>query len=158
MTLPESLTYLGYSAFETDDYAEVPYQARQDSLRIPEGLRFEGDMLHGILPAEFEADENNPYHSVIDGLLMSKDERTLVCVPGGREGALTIPEGTETIEYGALDGCPYLTDVYVPDSVIDIGNLGEDSYDGPCPYKVHCHAGSEAQRQLEANSVEWEDM
>ena len=158
VTLPESLTYLGYSAFETDDYAEVPYQARQDSLRIPEGLRFEGDMLHGILPAEFEADENNPYHSVIDGLLMSKDERTLVCVPGGREGALTIPEGTETIEYGALDGCPYLTDVYVPDSVIDIGNLGEDSYDGPCPYKVHCHAGSEAQRQLEANSVEWEDM
>ena len=115
-------------------------------------------MLHGILPAEFEADENNPYHSVIDGLLMSKDERTLVCVPGGREGALTIPEGTETIEYGALDGCPYLTDVYVPDSVIDIGNLGEDSYDGPCPYRIHCHAGSEAQKQLEANSVEWEDM
>ena len=158
VTLPESLTYLGYSAFETDDYAEVPYQARQDTLKIPEGLRFEADMLHGIHPEAFDADGSNPYHSIMDGLLMSKDGKTLVCVPGGREGELTVPEGTETLGYDSFKNCPYLTDVYLPDSVVDIGNLGEDGYGAPCPYKVHCHAGSEAQKQLEANSVEWEDM
>ena len=158
VTLPESLTYMGYNAFMTDDYAAVPYEVRQDSIKIPEGLRFEASMLHGILLMNFEADGNNPYHSVREGLLMNKDGRTLVCVPGGREGDLTVPEGTEMIEYGAFDGCPYLTDVYVPDSVIDVGNLGQDGYDAPCPYKVHCHAGSEAQKQLEANSVKWEDM
>ena len=158
VSLPESLVYLGFRAFETDDYADVPYYVRQDTLRIPEGLRFEADMLKGILPENFEADEDNPYHSVMDGLLMSGDGKTLVCVPGAREGTLTIPEGTEAIAYDAFKNCPYLTDVYLPDSVFDIGNLGEAGYDSPCPYRIHCHAGSEAQKQLEANSVEWEDM
>ena len=158
ITLPESLIDLGFRAFETDSYAEVPYQARQETLKIPADLSFEPDMLHGILIMNFEVDDNNPYHSVVDGLLMSSDGKILVCVPGAREGALTVPEGTESIEYDAFNDCPYLTDVYLPDSVTDIGNLGEGGYDAPCPYKVHCHAGSEAQKQLEANSVEWEDM
>ena len=158
VTLPESLTHMGYRAFKTDDYADVPYLARQDSLKIPEGLCFEKNMLHGIYPAAFEVDENNPYHSVKEGLLMSGDGRTLVCVPGGKEGALTVPEGTETIEYGAFENCPYLTDVYLPDSVLNIGNLGEDGANAPCTYKIHCRAGSKAQKQLEANSIEWEEL
>ena len=155
ITLPENLTYLGFSAFEADDSAEAPYRAQQESLKIPEGILFEPGMIQGIEVMNFEVAENNPHHSIKDGLLMSADAKTLVCVPGGREGELTVPEGTETIQYYAFNECPHLTDVYVPDSVTDIGNLGEDGFDAPCPYKVHCHAGSETQRQLEAVSVEW---
>lgn len=134
--LPESLTYLGSYAFSANEYDGVT--AYQDSLRIPNGLRFKADALDGILVKEFKVDEDHPYHSVVDGILLSKDKKILVCVPGQWEGELVVPDGVETIEYAAFDNCPNLTDVYLPDSVEDVGNLGEDGYDGtPCPYEVH---------------------
>lgn len=45
----------------------------------------------------FTVDENNPAFSVTDGVLYSKDGKTLICCPGGRERDLTIPEGVETV-------------------------------------------------------------
>jgi hypothetical protein len=66
-----------------------------------------------------------------------------------------VPESVQHIERNAFGECRSLTDVYLPDSVMDVGDLGKDGYDSPCPYKVHCHEGTEAQKQLEAMGVEW---
>ena len=69
---------------------------------------------------------------------------------------MVVPDGVQTIEYGAFDNCSNLTDVYLPDSVEDVGNLGEDGYDGtPCPYIVHYHEGTTAQKALEDDGVSW---
>ena len=103
-------------------------------------------------------DEDNPYQTAADGIILSKDEKTVVCVPGKRKGELTVPDGVQHIAYGSFDECRDLTDVYLPDSVLDVGNLGKDGYNDPCPYKVHCREGTEAQKQLNAMGVDWVDI
>ena len=158
--LPESLKNMDYSAFSVDNYEDRNAVFVQESLTIPAGLEFDPRMLHGVLLKRFEIAEGNPYHSVTeDGVLMSKDGRTLVAVPGQMEGSYEIPEGVERIKYGAFDEANSLSDVYLPDSLLDIGNLGEDpdlfdDVEG-CSYKIHCHEGTEAQKQLDANGIEW---
>lgn len=148
IVLPESISYLGSHALSANEYEGVTVY--QDSLRIPNKLRYKADAMDGILIKEFRVDEDHPYHIVVDGILMSKDKKTLVCVPGQREGEMVVPDGVQTIEYGTFNNCSNLTDVYLPDLVEDVGNLGEDGYDGmPCPYKVHCHEGTTAQKALE---------
>ena len=153
IVLPENLTSLGLGAFRTDAFNGEIFL--QDTLKIPAGLEFENACMEGVLVKSYEVDEDNPYLTTVDGLLLSKDTQTLICVPGQREGELTVPESVQHIARGAFDECRYLTDVYLPDSVMDVGNLGKDGYDEPCPYKVHCHEGTEAQKQLEAMGVEW---
>ena len=158
--LPESLKYMDRSAFGADKYEDENAVFVQESLRIPAGLEFDPSMLDGVSLKRYEIAEGNPYHSVTeDGVLMSKDGRTLVAVPGQMEGSYEIPEGVERIKYGAFDEANSLSDVYLPDSLLDIGNLGEDpdlfdDVEG-CSYKIHCHEGTEAQKQLDAKGIEW---
>ena len=156
IVLPENLTSLGRNAFSTDVYKGEMFL--QDTLRIPAGLEFGKSCMAGVLVKEYDVGEDNPYLTSAGGLLLSKDGKTLVCVPGQREGKLTVPEGVQHIAYGTFDECRELTDVYLPDSVLDVGNLGKDGYDEPCPYKVHCCEGTEAQKQLGAMGVEWVEI
>ena len=153
IVLPENLTSLGWNAFRTDVYDGETFF--QDTLRIPAGLEFEKSCMEGVLVKTYEVDEDNPYLTAVDGLILSKDTKTLICVPGQREGELTVPESVQHIKRDAFNECRNLTDVYLPDSVLDVGDLGKDGYDGPCPYKVHCREGTEAQKQLGAMGVEW---
>lgn len=80
IVLPESISYLGSHALSANEYEGVTVY--QDSLRIPNKLRYKADAMDGILIKEFRVDEDHPCHSVVDGILMSKDKKTLVCVPG----------------------------------------------------------------------------
>ena len=153
IVLPDSLSSLGEYAFSTPYDDDTGFL--QDHLRIPNKLKFEVDSMGKILLNNFVVDEDHPYHSTIDGLLLDKDGRTLISVPGQREGRLDVPEGVQIIQYGAFKDCRYLTDVYLPDSVTDVRDLGQDGYDEPCNYTVHCHEGSRAQKQLEENGVDW---
>lgn len=158
--LPESLKNMGYYAFSADTYGDQNAVFVQESLRIPAGLEFDPNMMSRISLKRFEIAEGNPYHSVTeDGVLMSKDGRTLVAVPGQMEGSLVIPEGVERITMGAFSEARSLSDVYLPDSILDVGDIGEN-YDSfgdihDCSYKIYCHEGTEAQKQLDANGIEW---
>ena len=112
--------------------------------------------MRGVLLGSYETDDDNPYHSTDGGLLMSKDGTTLVAVPTLTEGDLTVPEGTLYIRYGAFEECSLVTDIYLPDSVLDIGDIYQKDYEtGEYYYVIHCHAGSEAQKILDARGVPW---
>ena len=155
--LPESLTYLGYSAFNNYPYEEL---IMQDTLKIPDGLELDPVSFDGVIFNNYEVGEKNPNFSVSEGLLLGKDGKTLVAVPGQRKGEFKIPEGFLIIEYNAFKDSRYLTDVYLPRSIQDIGNLGSyvnlnlDS----CPYTIHCYAGTVAQEQLDYYGVEWVEI
>jgi hypothetical protein len=95
---------------------------------------------------KFEIDEQNTHFTVIDGVLFSKDKTKLISFPCGNknqnyivpngvkiicDGAfagskirnITFPSSLEVIEGWAFRGCDYLETLYIPDSVIEIGEL-----------------------------------
>lgn len=84
---------------------------------------------------EFVVAEENQYFTAVDGVLFSKDKKTLVCYPTAknvkidRYGQTTdtttyaVPEGTEKIANRAFYRCGYLTAVAFPASLKEIGEM-----------------------------------
>ena len=64
-----------------------------------------------------EVDPDNPVFCAVDGVLFSKDRKTLIACPPGKQGEYEIPDGTEKICKYAFYGNNNLTGVFVPDSV-----------------------------------------
>lgn len=67
-----------------------------------------------------ELTEKNESYKTIDGILYSKDGKTLVRCPMGRTGEVRIPEGTKKIDEYAFKECR-ISSVIFPDSLNDIG-------------------------------------
>lgn len=63
--------------------------------------------------------EDNPSYVSVDGVIFTKDLKTLVAFPAGRAGEYTIPDGTETIGIAAFRNCS-IDSIYLPDSVSTI--------------------------------------
>ena len=72
---------------------------------------------------EFSVSENNPYLSVVDGILYDKEQKTLMCYPAGRtDTEFHIPETVEVVGKCAFAGVETLEKVYIPSSVRKIEN------------------------------------
>ena len=118
------------------------------SLSLPEGLASIGDnALNGCanleslyLPASFSSfdelafeisspqivfvsinvAESNPVYSSLDGVLFSKDKKTLIKCPEGKSGVYTVPVGVTTIGTNAFGNCSKLTGIALPNSLLEI--------------------------------------
>lgn len=102
LKLPASFcAFLDNEDEETLDYSE-----------INDGLFDWCDSLERI-----EVDPDNPVFCSVDGVLFSKDRKTLIACPGCKQGEYEIPDGTEEIGARAFYMNEKLTGVYVPDSV-----------------------------------------
>ncbi|MBQ9744533.1 MAG: leucine-rich repeat protein [Clostridia bacterium] len=67
-------------------------------------------------------EDDNPYMKSIDGVLYSKDGKTLICYPADKVGEeYVIPDGTEVIRNYAFAGNTHLKSVSMPDSVTSVG-------------------------------------
>lgn len=81
---------------------------------------------------------DNKYNTSVDGVLFTKDKKTLCAYPEGRQGAYVIPSGVGSIGYRAFWGCNGLTSVTIPNSVCfinreafnDCSSLKNVYYDG----------------------------
>jgi hypothetical protein len=72
--------------------------------------------------ASIIVDSANPNYQSIDGVLFSKDGKTIIAYPAGKSGsAYVIPSSVTTIGNSAFSGCTGLTSVTIPDSVTSIG-------------------------------------
>ena len=152
LVLPDKLQRAGYNAFGAD-YDQSFYQ---EAIRIPSKLKLELQLLGRVLFERYEVDPKSDHYAAEDGILWSKDRKALVSVPTLREGELHIPEGTLYISYYALNECSLITDIYLPDSLLDIGNIGaRDNKTGEYRFRIHCREGSEPQKKLEAQKVPW---
>lgn len=77
-------------------------------ITIPDSVTTIGDDAFAdcISLTDIHVDENNPSYLDVDGVFFSKDQKTLILYPMGREeDSYTIPEGVTTIEYGAFAYC-----------------------------------------------------
>ena len=71
---------------------------------------------------EFEIDEQNPYYTVVDGVIFSKDLKTLVAFPPNSDRKeYTIPTTTKQIGYSAFESSK-LRQIFIPESVTYIGH------------------------------------
>ena len=70
---------------------------------------------------EFVVGEDNPNYCAIDGVLFSKDKKTLVRYPVARKGDYTIPNGVAEIAVEAFRQCRGLTGIIIPEGVETIG-------------------------------------
>lgn len=67
-------------------------------------------------------DDANTKYCSIDGILYSKDKKTLLKCPRGYEGKIIIPDGVEVIDDMAFYLCYKITEATIPDSVIELGD------------------------------------
>lgn len=116
------------------------------AIRIPASLKsISGSSFAGCNITAYEIDEKNPYYTVIDGVLYSKDLKTLVAFPSAYNGKsfvipettkiighsafkdakaekVVLPQGLTTIEGWAFEGSS-VRSIEMPDSVTELGEL-----------------------------------
>ena len=81
--------------------------------------------------SSINVNEENQNFKSIDGVLFSKDGKTLLQFPTGKkETNYTIPNSVESIGSSAFKGCTGLTSVTIPDSVTKIDNYAFEGCTG----------------------------
>ena len=108
---------------------------------------------------------DHPLFTAIDGVLYSKDKRTLLRVPTGYAGEFILPRGVYTIAPNAFRNCSKITEVILPSSLqkIDTGaflgcsslrsvnfpgrltEVGDKAFEG-CTELARVHISSSVQR------------
>ena len=93
------------------------------SVTIPNSVTSIGDLAFYEctgLTSIYVAEDNLNYAS-IDGVLYSKDKKTLIKCPEGKTGSVTIPNSVTSIGKWAFYNCYGQTSVTIPNSVTSIG-------------------------------------
>ena len=65
----------------------------------------------------FKVDSNNPTYKTIDGVLYSKDGKTLILCPPGKVGEFVVPAAATTIAPYAFSTCKKLTSIVLPKGI-----------------------------------------
>ena len=110
VTLPRSLRGLDTYVFYATGLTEIHF---------PENLSHFGSGALGNCErlSAITVDSDNPTFLSIDGILFSKDQKTILYFPAGRaETRYVIPDGVERLGSSAFHSCKNLTEIVVPDS------------------------------------------
>lgn len=116
LDLPTSVTKIGYYAFGACHSLK--------SIFIPKSVTDLGYAAFSECKnlTSFSIDSENPVYKFEDGMLLTKDNTTLVSYMGDRSlTKVTIPSTVKTIFNRAFVHCDWLTEVVIPNSVTTIG-------------------------------------
>lgn len=101
VVIPEGITEIKNSAF---------YSAKVKSISVPASVtKIEEIGLYCSIVESYEVDIANKTYKSIDGVVYSKDGRTLVQFPNGRSGYYNMPNEVESVKRSAISGCVKLT-------------------------------------------------
>ncbi len=114
VSIPDSIKKIGDAAFTYTHLTSVTIPASVTEI----GLEVFRNC--GYLTAITVSDANPQYKSV-DGVLLTKDGKRLICCPGAKTGSFAIPDTVTEIGDYAFYYCFTLTGVTIPDSVTSIG-------------------------------------
>lgn len=120
--LPDGLESIGQDAFSGRYATDGLVPAGSDTLEIGFALAPEkkDGLWHpfvGLDVSGFSVSEDNESLSAEGPLLLSADGTVLYECASGYEGTVVVPEGVESILYGAFVNCPHVTDVVLPEGV-----------------------------------------
>lgn len=159
LTLHEGLEEIGPYAFQNTGLTSVT---------IPASVTRIYDNVFNYCPnltAITVDPENTKYTNDSYGALFTKDMKTMMQMPGAYTGSYRIPDGVETLFWGAFAGCQ-LSEVIIPASVnyIDIqtfddcSNLKTIWFEGDAPAESESfHFDSVATAYYPANNDTWTD-
>lgn len=138
--LPKGLSELGGGAFEgctalkslrferdLENIDEIHRESPLAGCTALTGITLGAATLRGDwIPAapsltEIRVDRENKQLASVDGVLYSRDKKTLLRVPGGRVGAFAVARGTREIAPFAFSGCSGITEVKLPSTLTCIG-------------------------------------
>lgn len=114
VTLPGTLTEIQYDAFE--DCSALTSITIPKKVTSLSSSAFTGcDHLKSI-----SVQQDNPTYTSVNGIVYSKDKKTLVLCPNGKTGSVTILSGVTTIGDSAFCNCTGLTSIILPTSLTSI--------------------------------------
>ena len=160
VSLPSTLRYLGIESFCLFDFTSFTLPEQLEVLESDAFVycHFDVFRIESTLPAQdilysfydctidaYEVPEDHPLYQAIDGVLFSKDGKTLLAYPGGRTDehydvpagvehiwpyafgtdylkTISLPIGLKTIGSGAFTTCGRLQSIAVPLTVTEIGD------------------------------------
>lgn len=118
VTLPDTLEYIGEAAFWNCPITEV---------NIPENLKYLAYDAFGSKSSclkSYTVNKNSKYFKSIDGVLYTKDGKTLVKYPDGKkDNIFDIPKGVEYIYNGAFFYAKNLQKVNLPQSLVAVNKM-----------------------------------
>ena len=112
----------------SDDLKRISSQAfanaAVDKFVLPDNAELQDGALAVVNTNGFEVHDTNEKYAVKDGVLFSKDMKTLIAYPcrdDSENSVYTVPNGVEVIAPHAFDTAWSLTEIVLPDTVKEIG-------------------------------------
>ncbi|MCR5837442.1 MAG: leucine-rich repeat domain-containing protein [Lachnospiraceae bacterium] len=116
-SFPNSLTKIGYASFWGCENLK--------SISLPVSLSYIGEVAFEKCTSltEINVDNDNSVFMSVDGILYSKDGKSLILYPASKEGeSFEIPSNTETLGEYAFDFNNKLRKIIIPNSLKDLGS------------------------------------
>lgn len=116
VSIPDGVTIINNYSFYNCAYLKkivIPKSVE----RINPGEDSYGDVFRNCKNlSEIIVNDDNEKYSSVDGIMYLKGDYLCVC-PEGKEGSITIPEGTHSINYDAFKNCDKLSSIQFPESL-----------------------------------------
>ena len=147
ITIPNSVTSIGSNAFG--------YCRSLTNIVIPSSVTSIGD--HAFYDCEsltsINVDSNNEKYMSDNGVLYTKDKKTLIKYPSKKDGTkYIIMQGVASIGDNAFEFCSSLTSITIPDSVTSIG---DDAFYKCDSLSVLCKSNSYAEQYAKENNIKY---
>ena len=124
VTIPNSATEIRDYAFETGSElmsVNIPSSVTTIGINIFKNCE-KLSTIKVVDENEHENGDENAVYRSENGVLIRKEDETIICCPAGKSGSFSIPDGVKSIGRQAFSECNKLTEVTMPNSVTTIGN------------------------------------
>lgn len=119
--ITEAIIEEGFENIESQGFYEC---VRLKKITIPSSITYiaSGAFTTNVMLAEFIVDENNPSYTAVDGVLYTKDMKTLIQFPNGwkRSSTYSVPESVQIIAANSLSIPTYITQIHFGKNVSNI--------------------------------------
>lgn len=158
LELPSSMEEITFSSFGLQDPEQgEPVPHCTEVLLGAKIEKIDNGAFYYLPIDNYTISKRNHQYSVTDGMLLSADGTRLLSCPSGRSGSVTVPDGVTELAQSSFFHCDDVTDVYLPDSVININPQAFKRTISDYGITLHCKPGSYAREAAERMGIDYAD-